>query len=742
MFEWDEAHSNQAEEAGLGRRLREFWRVIWKYKWAILTAAAVSLAFGQAMTILTPKIYTASATIEIDRQVNDYIKGSENSSDYDDSRFDDEFFQTQYGLLKSRSLALRVAQTPGLTSDPAFLKAMGARKPPLAAILQKGWGVGFLEGGLGVLPVRDSRLVLITFNSPDPVLSARVANAFADNFIRANLQRRFDASDYARQFLEDRLADLKAKLENSERQLVAYATREQIIQVNRSSSDKDASPPQPLDTINLGGADDALNVAQTNMLLARQRWHGTQAAPGLAAPDILSDPTVQQLRGQRATLQTRYNELRKTFTPEYPEMQQLKSQIDDLDAQLAVAANTVRASLKTQADTAAQQASALQDRVNRLRNSALDERGREIEYNILQREVDTTRSLYEGLLQRYRELDVLGGATTNNVSIVDSAEPPGGPSQPDRAHNLLKAGAFGLTLGLALAFLLETLDLSLRDPIDVEAKLGLAVLGAVPLLEKETEPLEALSDVRSPFSEAHNSIRTSLSFALKAGARKVLAVVSTLPGEGKSTTALCLSRGFARVGARTLLVDLDLRNPSLHNTIGADNRVGASSLLTDAAHLQGAVQPTEWPNLFFVPSGPLPVSPAELLESPRLPALVREATEHFDVVILDGPPVMGLADTLLIASVATGTILAVEAGRTNRTEARAAIKWLRRANAFLCGVVLTKFDPRKTASVYGYTYAYEYEYEQEAEPDAGPAAITGRWSLVTHDRSRKARPAA
>jgi capsular exopolysaccharide synthesis family protein len=312
-------------------------------------------------------------------------------------------------------------------------------------------------------------------------------------------------------------------------------------------------------------------------------------------------------------------------------------------------------------------------------------------------------------------------------------------------HNLAIAGLSGLAAGVLLAFLLETMDQAVRKPADVETKLGLPVLGSVPLLEKGVQPMEALADLRSPFSEAYHSIRSNLAFSTKDGAPKVLSVTSARPEEGKSTTAFALAQGFARAGLRVLLVDLDLRNPSQHKIIGADNRVGASNLLTGAVRLQGAVQPTDWPNLFLIPSGPLPPSPAELLIGPRLVAFTKEATEHFDIVILDGPPVMGLADAPLIASVASGAVLTIEAGRTSRAQARAAIKRLRVGDARLFGAILTKFDSRKTAYGYGYAYAYDYEYNYaygRKEPEeAEPAAVTGRRSVL-QDRSRKTPPAA
>jgi len=742
---WDDVHFAEAPETSQGLRLLEYWRILYKYKWLIAAVVAVSLAIGFVGTLLTPRVYTAGTTIEIDREASNVV-GLNEVQPVDRLARDQEFFQTQYGLLKSWSLAQRVAQSQNLGSDPELLKALGMRRRAARAAAAPGsndWVVGFLQSGLGVFPVRDSRLVRITFDSPDPALSARIANAFADNFIASNLQRRFDASSYARDFLEQQLAQLKAKLEDSERQLVAYATQQQIIQVAEPNPGKDSPPPQSLSATNLGALNADLTAAKANLVQVAERYRAEQAAPGLSAPELLSDPTVTELRQEQVRLTIQYNDQLKVYKPDYPDMLQLKGQLDDVNRQLAAAADTIRGSLKTQLNAAQQQVNALQGQVDGLKGTVLDERNREIQYNILQREVDTTRTLYDGLLERYKEIGVAGGITTNNISIVDRARPPGGPSKPQPAHNLMVAGLTGLGAGVLLAFLLEALDQAVRKPADVESKLGLPVLGTVPLLQKGVQPMEALADLRSPFSEAYHSIRSNLAFATNDGAPRVLAITSARPEEGKSTTAFALAQGFARAGLRVLLVDLDLRNPSQHKVLGADNRVGASNLLTGSVRLQGAVQPTDWPNLFLIPSGPLPPSPAELLIGPRLVAFIKEAMEHFDIVILDGPPVMGLADAPLIASVAAGAVLTIEAGRTSRAQARAAIKRLRLGNARLFGAILTKFDARRTAYGYGYAYAYDYEYDyQYGRKPAEPVVAAPRPTVIAQDLPRKTPPAA
>ena len=571
---WEGYHPEEEAERESGINLLELWRTIYKHKWVILATMVVSLAAGVAVTAMTRPTYSATATLKIDREANNAV-GLRDVQNVERIGRDPEFFQTQYGLLKSRSLAERVAQSLGLAADPSFFGQMGAVRrgdampnTPDAIKRRQRWATGLLEGHLSVLPVRDSQLVRLTFDSPDPQLSARMANAFADNFIEANLDRRFEASAYARKFLEDHIAQLKTKLEDSERQLVAYATKEQIIQVAEAPQGRDATPPQSLDATNLGAFDSQLTSAKADRIKAEERWRAAQNV-GLGAPDVLADPTVQTLRQERAKLVSQYEDQLKTYKPDYPDMVQLKSQIDEVDRQLKTAADTIRESLKTQFSAAQQQENALQAKVNQLKGSVLDTRNREIEYNTLQREVDTNRTLYDGLLQRYKEIGVAGGITTNNISIVDRAEPPGGPSKPQPMHNLTMAGATGLGLGLLFAFLLETMDQAIRKPTDVEAKLGLPVLGSVPLLQRGVQPIEALADVRSPFSEAYYSIRSALQFSTKEGAPRVLTITSARPEEGKSTSAIALAQSFARLGHRTLLMDMDLRNPSLHKAIGA-----------------------------------------------------------------------------------------------------------------------------------------------------------------------------
>jgi succinoglycan biosynthesis transport protein ExoP len=325
--------------------------------------------------------------------------------------------------------------------------------------------------------------------------------------------------------------------------------------------------------------------------------------------------------------------------------------------------------------------------------------------------MDTNRILYDGLLQRYKEVGVTAGVTTNNISIVDRAEAPRAPSQPKPMINAGLALVFGLVLGGFGAFVAEALDQAIRRPADVEAKLRIPLLGSVPMLTKGVSPEEAMKDSRSPFWEAYFSIRTALQFSTTEGIPRSLLVVSTRPGEGKTTTSIALAHSLARLGARTLLVDADLRKPSVANRMGLKSDIGLSNYLAGAMNLDEVTQPCDQEGLTVITSGPQPPTPAELLADSRLRMFISQAEERYDVVIVDGPPVMGLADAPLISSVVAGTILVIETGRTGRGPILAMLHRLRMARAKVLGAILAKFDARKVAYGYGYnTYGYEQRY--------------------------------
>ena len=704
------------DEQGQDFDLLRYWQFVWKHRLIFIGALFISLAIATVLTLLATPIYTARTTIEIDREAAK-ILNMPDLSPREEFGNGAEFYQTQYGLLKSRALAERVVDSLGLTHSPAFIHAAGLDRRHGSA-LQTGRAqaalreaaIGRVRGGLGVNPERGSRLVQISYSSPDRTVAADIANGAAESFIAMNLERKFESSSYARDFLQKQIEATKAKLETSERQAVAYAVQQQIINLHEGAGPGgSATAAESLTETNLSALNAAYAAATAARISAEQKWRQSQSATGLGLSQILQSPTVQELSKTRAQLEAQYQDNLRLYKPDYPSMVQLKAQIDETSRQIDTEAATIKQSLDADYLTALNQEKALAAKVDGLKSAVLDLKERSIQYNFLQREMDTNRILYDGLLQRYKEIGVTGGVTTNNVSIVDRAEVPRGPSSPRPVANALMAIVLGLAAGALGAFAAEALDQAIRQPGDVEPELHLPLLGAIPLLSRGVSPKDAMGDPRSPFWESYFSVRTALQFSTSEGVPRSLLLVSTRPGEGKTTSSIALAFSLARLGARTLLVDADLRKPSVHQLLGLNLKVGLSNFLTGALGLDEILQASDQPGLSVITSGPLPPTPAELLADDRLRMFCAMAEEQFDVVIFDGPPVMGFADALLISAVAEGTILVVEAGKTRRGQITSILHRLRMARAKVLGVVFTKFDARR--SVYGDSYAAYYQYE-------------------------------
>lgn len=709
--------------------LAAYWRLALKHRILLIGCFLTALAIGAALTLLMTPIYTAQATLQIDRE-SARVFNSEDVTPRETLSQSEDFYQTQYGLLRSRSLTERVVDSLGLASSDQALASLEVRLPDGdgsaadKARARRELAVKTIQTNLSIAPIRGSRLVAVGYDSPNPEVAARVANGFAENFIQANLDRKYESSSYAREFLEERIAQTKGRLEDAERQLVDYATAQQIINVGDNDDGSGPGTTQSLASNDLVAINSALAEAKAARTAAEQRWRAASAASVLNLPEVLSNASAQRLIEQRATLNAQYQQKLAQFQPDYPEVVQLRAQIAEVDGQLQALAGNIRSSIQNQYTVALNNERALQAQVNGLKTDVLDLRDRSIQYNILQRELDTTRTLYEGLLQRYKEVGITGDITANNISIVDRAVPPVQPSKPDMLVNLALAALIGLGLGIVAVLALEALDETVATPDDVERKLGVPVLGVVPLLAKGETTSAAMADIRSGFSEAYYSLRTALQFSTPDGAPASILVSSARPAEGKSTTAYATALNLARVGKRVLLVDGDLRNPSMHRVVGVDNEKGMSNLLSGSADLTSVVQRTRQDTLFFIPCGPLPPNPAELWGGDRVRQFLAECAKSFDHVVIDGPPVLGFADAPLLAANVGGTLFVLESRGTRRGQARGALKRLRVGRARLLGAVLTKFNTK--ATVYGgYDYAYDYNYGGDA-PDAEGTAPKGK----------------
>jgi capsular exopolysaccharide synthesis family protein len=673
-------------------------RILHHWRWLVLGAVAAGVLGGILITLVTTPIYRAWVTLEAnpptfsvsDEQSRE--REATNSNTYD-------FVATQVGLVSSKSVAERTAQELNLVNNPAVVPQNVDASERLRI------ATGVVSGGLHVLSPQDGQLIRFSYDSTSPQLAATIANGVADSFINTALQRRYEASAYARNFLERQIAKTRTDLEHSERALVAYAQQEGII--NTGTGDGKTSSG---DTNSLQGESlVTLNKALADATARRVAAEGAYRQALATGPTSEVTASTQSLRQQRATLEAEYQQKRTFMKPEHPEMLSLRSQIDELDKQIAQQSAVMSSGRNNSllADYRAAQSAekALQARVAGLKGAVLNLRGRSIQYNILQREVDTNRGQYDALLQRYKEIGVAGGVGMAPVSIVDRADPPTSPTKPNLMMNLLFGLGAGLLAGIAGAVGLEFLTDTIKTREDVRKKLGIPCLGAVPRTAARDAFVEDLKNPTSGVSEAYSAIVAALRFSTEAGMPKVLLLTSTQSAEGKSSSALALAQNFARREKSVLLVDGDLRKPAFK---GATDHVGLSKLLTTEDALRAHVLETQHPNLSLLPGGPVPPNPADLLSTGRIRKILDEAEEQFDLVILDGPPTLGLADAPLLAAAAGNVLFVVESGSTRTRAGIEALNRLEATGAHVLGAALTKAsaDEGYGCGRYGYGYAY------------------------------------
>nr|WP_229364139.1 polysaccharide biosynthesis tyrosine autokinase [Sphingomonas sp. PL-96] len=704
--------------------MRATWAALYRNRKLIAAAVAIAVIIGIAIIYLSTPIFRAETKIQVDQQSTKVLQGDDVAPS-DASQDTDRFLQTQLDIIQSRSLADRVARDLGLYNSPDFIARMGgtpveAPNGPAGQAMRQDQVIGALQGNLkAALPV-DSRVVTLSFTSPDAELAARVANSYADRFIVSNLDRRYNASSYARKFLSEQLDETRRKVEQSERNLIAYARSARLIDTGGGSDagGQGLSGTRSLVTSNLVQLNNSYSNAMAARLAAEQSWEQANKAPLMNLPEVQADPSIQGLVQQRARALAQYEQDRKHWQPDHPTMVQASAQIAGLERQINTLATRVKNAIRQRYLVASAQERAVSESLEKFKNQTLSEQDRAVQYNILHREVDTNRALYDALLQRFKEVSAAAGLTSSNVSIVDRAETPHRPVWPRPLLILAGCILAGLAIALGVLFVREHLDDAVRSPEDMTTKLGIPVVGSTPLMPAGMSPAEELEKPRSPLSEAYYAIRTALELSSASGLPKTMVFTSSAASEGKSTSSFAIARDFAKVGRKVLLIDADLRKPTQDKLTGVSNKLGLANLLTQQASRAEVTQPTSFAGLDVIPTGPLPMNPAELLASVGLHRLLNEVSSDYDLVVIDAPPVMGLADAPTLAAFAEATVVVVEANRAHRGQAKTSVRRLRAARANILGGILTKYDVRMmgygTGGNYGYGYGYGYG-SKEAE---------------------------
>jgi capsular exopolysaccharide synthesis family protein len=561
--------------------------------------------------------------------------------------------------------------------------------------------------------LRNTRMIRISAENADPQLAARMANSMAQSFIALTLERRLESSAYAKTFLETQLALTKARLEESERRINEFSRSRNILTLDEKTN-----------VINQTYTDfaSALSKAEQERIKLESEYEAIRSNPD-SARQVLESRVIQTYKEQRARLDAEYQLNSKIYKKDFPKMQQLEAQINDIDGKIESEVQSTLRSLRNLLDTAKSQESQLAKRLGQARSEIVNGQGKNVDYNLLKREVDTNRELYDGLLQQVKEVGVAGGVETNNIQVVDKAHAPLFPHKPRLGLNAAIGLMAGLMLGLLLVFLLESLDDSIKFSDEVEKLLAVPLLGVIPKIrEKVGLPSLALlahEDPRSHLAEAYRSVRTSLQFSTSEGAPRRLVLTSTTKNEGKSTSALALAINFAQLGKRVVLMDGDMRNPTVHKLLGMNNAFGLSNYLSGHAGADDQlVQSTRIPNLMVVTSGPIPPSPVDLLTGPRfLELLDTLQSGGVDYIIIDGPPVLGLADAVVLGNQVHSVLYVAQANFTRKSHIKDAFRRLRMAGVVPRGVVLTKTTAQNMAY---YDYQSYYGYGPATEPYMAP----------------------
>ncbi len=683
----------------------------------VLAAAIVS-------NFMIRPVYTATTTIKIDKGAPNILAFKEV---YEAAQSDEDYYQTQYKILKSRNIAVRVIKKLNLEENREFSPAGGTSAYKEGAMFsffplfrQQGRGSGmgsasqdaqevFLKK-VEVNPVPNSQLVNVSFTAHDPALARDVANAIADAYIDYNVESKYDAGRQARGWLEQQIEIMKARLEDSEEKLNQYAADNQMLYIEGKDRIK-----QSLVDYTLAYMAESLDQAVAGRIDMQARYTELKDA-GKNSREVIDNLLIQQMKSQYSMLVSEYNSRLKTFEPTYPQMQNLRNQIKSMAASIGDEERGIFKSVRGQYLAALKKESGLRLVFDSQKKAAIDFQRKMVDYQILKREVDTNQELYLSLLQRLKEIGVSATMTSTNIQVLDKAQLPVKPSAPKKARNLMLALFLGLTGGIGAAFFAEYLDNTVKDTSEIERKMKLAPLGAIPYKKKiELEELSLVShaDNKGPLAEAFRSVGTFILFSSAAKPPRTILVTSPRQGEGKTTVACNTSIALTKYMGKGIIIDADLRKSNLHRIFGLENGRGLSTFLSGNMEFgeDGLIRSTPVPALDIITAGPVPPNPSELLGSARMKELMERLAETYNFVIIDSAPVLGMADSVCLSSLVDGVIAVAMSGQTTRDALKETKKLLDYINAKVLGLVIN--GVRGNDMRYGYYSYYSNAYSRD-----------------------------
>ncbi|MEH6589996.1 MAG: polysaccharide biosynthesis tyrosine autokinase [Halioglobus sp.] len=716
--------------------LKRLLVAVMRYRWGILGLAfVIALATGLVMYSMQP-IYRASASIVLESQQANVVNVEEV---YAVDTYDWNYNYTQFEILKSRSLAERVVRRLELHKHPAFspkepeqeaswysidLRALlPAREkvPPIQLTEQEQEELaiqrltGAIAGGLKVSPVEQSYVVYLQYESIDPKLAAQIVNALAEEFISGNLEVRMSGTLQATDWLSERVEYLEQNLRQSEQALQDFRDQEGLVDIEGVTG----LGGNELRTLSL-----RLQEASKARIEAQNIMEDVQGMTQASTDELMTIPAVLQHQGiseikrDQSAAERRVAELSKRYGVRHPKMIAAQSDLSAANEDLALEVRKIVSGISREYEVALRNEQQLRTNWEARKNDMQNFNRVEFRLRELQRDVDTNRQLYDIFFTRIKGVSETGGFEKPHARIIDRAMTPGGPVRPNKGRGISVAFILGILLGCGVAILLDILDNTIKSPDDVQSKLNAPFLGALPkqTLDKSGEFEQFWQNHQSDYAEAVRSVRTGVVLSGLDDPARIIVVTSTVPGEGKSTTALNLGAALAQMES-TLVIGADLRRPRLAKMCGlAPNHQGLSHFVSGVAELEDCIEHMEDLGLHVMPAGLVPPNPLEMISSKRFVDALQSLKARFDRIVIDSAPVQAVSDALILASYADSVIYVVKADATSAIHAEKGIASMLASNQPLTGVVLNQFDASKARSYYGGQY---YQYGDYHDPQEG-----------------------
>jgi capsular exopolysaccharide synthesis family protein len=721
---------------------RSMWQLLKSYKWSIIFITFLTFIVTLFVSLSLTPSYRAVGTIHIQRAVEKVTSHKVNAQQQDIT--DKDFYQTQYEFLKSKTLASRVLDKLGIRNEKSEIpssekeeqgrsifsdliskikvwlfdieKILGLNISTLFSFPEEKINLGKISresqflGNLKIIPLKDSQIVTIQFDDSDPEVASKIVNSIASEFVAMNMERRSESTIYAKDFLKTQLNITKLELDKKERVLAAYAKKHSLI----TTGNNEALVDKRLVELSL-----AVTLAENIRIEMESRYENNSiGVDKVTINPALDNSVMVTLKARKAQKLAEFQDKLKIFKADYPDMKRLKRRINQIQRDINKEQKRINQAVRTERSintnllrnaylAALQKEKKLKKSLNQQEDKSFVLKDKKIEYTSLQREVDTSRDLYQGLLKREKEVKIASVGGKNNISIVDKAEVPYRQFKPNLKINIPIGIMIGLFLGVGLSFLRNIFNDTVKSSEEIEKLSMLPILGTVPKIKTRAVKSQAMLTFTKPQSaiaEACRSLRTTLLFSTD-GDPKVLLITSPMPNEGKTTTAVNLASAFVQAGKKVLLIDADLRKPSLHRRLKLANTMGLASCLVGECEVEDAIYPKVLGELSVLTAGTISNSPVGLFSSEKMAALLRELSLTYDNIILDAPPVMGLADALVLAHVSSATLMVASHGQTNRKMLIVACNKIRQAQGHLVGCVYTKvgtYDDGYSQDLYAY----------------------------------------